>query len=85
MWLDDHVIGLRNADSKFIHRHRLDVLPIGGNYGHLQPWDTHIENCHRSTVDKTQPDSFATLKHSEPPVVGRYTVHQECVGIAGNV
>ena len=73
--LDNHVICFCNADSKFIHRHRFDVLPVGGDYGHLQARNAQVENSHCRAIYKAQANFFTTIEQAEPPVFGSNTIH----------
>src|SRR5699024_1593583 len=41
--LDDDVVGFSNADTELIHRHRLHVLAVHVNHGHLQSGDAHVK------------------------------------------
>ena len=83
--LDDHVIGFRHAHADLVHRHRLDVLAIGGHHRHLQPRDAHVEKGHRRRIDETQTDFLAALEQPHPAIGRRDAIHQVGVGVSGDI
>ncbi|KAG1329273.1 hypothetical protein G6F61_015071 [Rhizopus arrhizus] len=41
--LHQYVIGLGRCDAELVDADRMDVLAVGGDHGHLQPGDAHVE------------------------------------------
>ncbi len=37
-----HVVGLAGAEAELVHRHRLDLLAVGGHHGELEARDAHV-------------------------------------------
>ena len=83
--LDDDVVGLRDADAEFIDADRLYILAVGRDHGHLQARNTDIEECHRRAVDEAQAYLLAAFEQPHPAVRRRMTVHQEGIGVAGDI
>ncbi len=82
---DDHVVGLGGAEAELVHGHRLDGLAIRGHHGHRQARDAHVEKCHGRGIDEPQAHLFAPLEQSGPALGRGLAVHQEGVGVAGDV
>ncbi len=83
--LDDHIERFRRRDAEFIDAHRVDVLPVGGDHGHLQAGNAHVEVGHRTAVDEAQQHLFAAAEQPGP-VAGRGgAVEQVSVGVGIDV
>ncbi len=52
--LDQHIVGFGGSDAELIDADRMDVLAIGGDHGHLQAGNAHIEVGHRGAIDEAQ-------------------------------
>ena len=80
-----YVICFRYADSKFIDRNRLNILPVRGYNGQFQTGNTHVENGHCRTINETQSDFLTALEQTEPSIFRCNTVHQKGIGITGHI
>ena len=83
--LDDHVEGLGRGDAQFLHRHRVHVLAVGGDHGHLQAGDAQVEMGHRTGVDQTQQQLLAGAEQAGPVAGRRQAVEQVGVGMSVDV
>ena len=63
--------------------HRLHVLAVGGDDGHLQAGDAHVEVAHRRAVDEAQAHALAGRNRPVQFAGRRLAVHQ--VGVGGAV
>ncbi len=62
--LDDHVVALGDADAQLIHRHRVHVVAVGRDDGHLEARDADVEEAHRRAVDEPQTQPLAFLNRN---------------------
>ena len=83
--LDDHVEGLGRGDAQFLHRHRVHVLAVGGDHGHLQAGDADVEMGHRTGVDQAQQQLLAGAEQAGPVAGRRLAVEQVGVGMSVDV
>ncbi|MNM52373.1 hypothetical protein D3C81_634510 [compost metagenome] len=78
---DDNVEGFRHGNAKLVDAHRFDVQAIGGDHGHFQAGDAHVEVGHGRAVDEAQPQLFPGAEHPGPVRIRRLAVQQ--VGVSG--
>ncbi|KAG1543387.1 hypothetical protein G6F50_013996 [Rhizopus delemar] len=83
--LHQYVIGLGRCDAELVDADRMDVLAVGGDHGHLQPGDAHVEVGHRGAVDEAQQYLLAAAEQPGPVAGRRGTVHQVGVGVRVDV
>ena len=83
--LHDHVECLGGCDAELVDRHRAHVLAIGGDNGHLQTRDAHVEMGHGRAIDEAQPHLFTGLENPRPVAQRGGAVQQVGVGVAVDV
>ena len=81
--LDDHVVGLADANAELVDIDGGHVIAVGLHDLELQAGNAGVEHRHRRAVDEAQPHLLAGLEKSGPVVAGAAAVHQE--GVAGDV
>ena len=81
--LDDHVVGLADADPELVDIDRSHVVAVGLHHLELQPGNAGIEHRHGRAVDEAQPHFLAGPEQAGPVVGGPAAVHQE--GVARDV
>ena len=81
----EHVEGLGRRDAKFVDGDGMHVLAVGGDDGHRQARDPHVERGHRRAVDETQAHALAGTEQPRPVRRRRAAVHQVRVRRAADV
>ncbi|MNS77525.1 hypothetical protein D3C72_1111070 [compost metagenome] len=82
---NQYVVGFGRGDAELVDADRMDVLAIGGDHGHLQAGDAHVEVGHRRAVDEAQQHLLATAEQPGPVAGRRSPVHQVGVGVRVDV
>ena len=82
---DDRVIGLGDADLKFVDVDGHDILPISLNDGELQARNADVERRHRRCVDDAQPHPLAGDEQRRPIVTRTMPVDEIRVSGTGRV
>ncbi|CAJ0737398.1 hypothetical protein R77592_04311 [Ralstonia mannitolilytica] len=85
---DQHIASLAGAEAEFVHRDRLDVLPIDLNHLEFQPRDAHVVERVAGAVNEAQPHSLARRKQARPIAGRRDAVGQigeRCPGEIGQI
>ena len=83
--LHDDIEGLGHADAELVHIDRLNILAITGHDRHFQAGNAQIEKGHGGSVDHPQADFFARCEQAAPAGGRCLAVHQEGVGVAGDI